>query len=128
MKKGGSFLSLPVARARLITYVALVCLLSACGGGFAPNTVSLSGNGVNAHSATLSWTASTSTVAGYNVYRGTTSGGPYTKLNSSLVAGTTYTDNTVAAGQTHYYVVTAVDSSNIESVFSNQVQAVVPSP
>ncbi len=33
----------------------------------------------------LSWTASGSPgVAGYNIYRGTTSGGPYTKMNSSL--------------------------------------------
>lgn len=40
----------------------------------------------------LSWTASTSIVAGYNMYRGKVSGGPYTKINTSLIAGTTYTD------------------------------------
>ena len=40
----------------------------------------------NAHSSTLNWVASTSSnVAGYNVYRGTTLGGPYnTKLTSTL--------------------------------------------
>ena len=40
----------------------------------------------------LSWTASTSTVSGYNIYRSTTSGGPYTRVNASLVVGTLYTD------------------------------------
>jgi fibronectin type 3 domain-containing protein len=34
----------------------------------------------------------------------------------------------VQSGQTYYYVVTAVDTSGAESVYSNQVQAIVPSP
>lgn len=41
----------------------------------------------------LTWTASvTVPVAGYNIYRGTVSGGPYTKVNTSLVTTLTYTD------------------------------------
>jgi fibronectin type 3 domain-containing protein len=67
-------------------------------------------------------------VAGYNVYRAGQSGGPYTLLNSALVSGTTYTDPTVQPGQTYYYVATAMDSANLESQYSNQVKAVVPSP
>ncbi len=79
------------------------------------------------HSAVLSWTASTSTgVTGYNVYRSTVSGAGYTKINSSLVGGSTYTDATVVSGQTYYYLTTAVDNSGEESVYSNEVQAVVP--
>ena len=77
----------------------------------------------------LSWTASTSTVVGYNIYRGTVSGGPYTvKLNATPVSGTSYTDTAVVAGQAYYYVVTAVDSSGVESVYSNQASATVPTP
>jgi invasion protein IalB len=92
-----------------------------------PLTISLSGAGVVAtHSAALTWTASTSVVVGCNVYRGSTSGGPYTKLNSSLDASTTFTDSSVLSGQTYYYVVTAVDSNNVESTYSNQVTAVIP--
>jgi hypothetical protein len=41
---------------------------------------------------------------------------------------TGYTDNTVQAGVTYYYVTTAVDASGVESVYSNQAQAVVPTP
>ena len=88
--------------------------------------INFSAVAVVVHSATASWTASTSAVAGYNVYRGTVSGGPYTKVNGSLVTALSYTDSTVTSGQTYYYVTTAVDSSGNESVFSNEVQAVIP--
>ena len=94
-----------------------------------PQTVSLSGAGT--HDVILSWTASTTPgVVGYNVYRGTTSGGPYpTQLNSAPINGTTYTDETVQAGRTYYYVVTAVASNDVtQSANSNQVSAAVPSP
>jgi fibronectin type 3 domain-containing protein len=91
-----------------------------------PTSEALFGTGT--HNVDLLWQVSTSTVAGYNVYRGSVSGGPYTKLNSSLISGTTYMDTTVGAGQTYYYVATAVDSNNNESTYSNQASAVVPSP
>jgi Abnormal spindle-like microcephaly-assoc'd, ASPM-SPD-2-Hydin/Immunoglobulin I-set domain len=93
-----------------------------------PATISLTGTGIpaTAHSAMLGWTASTSTVSGYNVYRGTVSGGPYTKINSALVTTTTNTDSTVLSGLTYFYVVTALDSNNVESAYSNEVSATIP--
>jgi len=86
----------------------------------------LSGTGVVQHTVSLSWTASTSTVAGYNVYRSTTSGSGYVKINSSLVGSLTYTDSNVVNGRTYFYVTTAVYSSGNESGFSNQATAVIP--
>ena len=47
------------------------------------------------HIVGLTWVASTSTVIGYNVYRGTVAGGPFTKINSALVSGLTYSDTFV---------------------------------
>ncbi|MGB2637133.1 MAG: choice-of-anchor D domain-containing protein [Candidatus Acidiferrum sp.] len=93
-----------------------------------PKTIALSGTGVQAtsHSVTLNWAASTSTVSGYNVYRSTTNGSGYSKINSGLVDAVTYTDTTVQSGNTYYYVTTAVDSSGTESADSNQATAVVP--
>lgn len=93
-----------------------------------PTTESLTGVGSpTPHSVALSWTASTSpNISGYNVYRGSVSGGPYTKINSTLNSGTTYTDSSVTNGQTYYYVTTAVNSSNEESSYSNQASAAVP--
>jgi len=93
-----------------------------------PATITLAGTGVAPvqHSVSLSWTASTSTVSGYNVYRSTVSGGSYTKINSSLVTVLSYTDSTVQNGTTYYYVTTAADSTGAESVFSNEVSAPIP--
>jgi Abnormal spindle-like microcephaly-assoc'd, ASPM-SPD-2-Hydin len=90
----------------------------------------LSGSGTPPpqHNVDLSWNPSSSSVVGYNVYRGSKSGGPYSKINSVLGAGTSYTDNAVQAGTTYFYVTTAVDGSGMESGFSNQVQAVIPTP
>ena len=85
---------------------------------------SQSGRGV-----TINWVASTSSgVVGYNVYRGTTSGGPYTKVNSTPISGTTYIDDNVRAGQTYYYVATSVGVEGNESGHSSQVTTTVPSP
>ena len=95
-----------------------------------PINVALSGTGtqVIAHSVALTWTASTSSVVGYNVYRSTTSGGPYTLITGSPVSGTTFTDTTVQAGVTYFYVVTAVDANGNESVNSNEASATIPTP
>lgn len=94
-----------------------------------PASISVSGTGVaqtTTHTATLNWTASTSTVSGYNVYRSTTSGTGYAKISTSLVTGVTYTDSTVQDATTYYYVVTSVDGSGNESAYSNQAEAVIP--
>jgi len=57
------------------------------------------------------------------------SGGPYTKINSALDATTTFTDaGTVQAGNTYYWVVTALNSSNLESAHSGEVSATIPTP
>jgi hypothetical protein len=75
---------------------------------------------------TLTWTASTSSgVSGYNVYRGTVSGGPYTLLTTTPVTTTTYQDSTVTAGTTYYYVVKAVAGST-SSAYSNVASDTIP--
>jgi hypothetical protein len=90
-------------------------------------------NGVNftataqvTHTVALTWNASTSPVAGYNVYRSTVSGTGYARINSSLVAVFSYTDSNVLNGTTYYYVTTAVDSTGVESTLSNEASAVIP--
>jgi len=62
-------------------------------------------------------------LAGYNVYRGTTNGGPYSKVNSSLVTTSAYTDTGLANGTPYFYVVTAVDLSTNQSANSNEASA-----
>lgn len=81
------------------------------------------------HSVSLSWTPSdTPNPTGYNIYRATAATAPYTKLNASPLPGVSYVDDTVASGQTYFYVATTVDVDNNESAYSNQATAIVPTP
>jgi hypothetical protein len=95
-----------------------------------PANISLSGSGSTSvsHAIDLSWTASTSTVAGYDVFRSDISGGPYAKLDSSAVTATSYSDTSVQSGKTYYYVVAAVSAAGVESADSVQAFATVPTP
>jgi len=89
-----------------------------------PQSVTLAGTGVP--EILLSWNADSGSLNGYNTYRSTVSGGPYTKLTSSPQAPSSYTDLAVQSGNTYYYVVTAVSTSNVESGYSNQAAATIP--
>jgi HYDIN/CFA65/VesB family protein/centrosomal CEP192-like protein/ASPM-SPD-2-Hydin domain-containing protein len=97
------------------------------------NAATLAGTGASppVYTVNLSWIASTSSdVVGYNIYRAayTNACGSYSKINSALNATTTYTDTSVVDGQTYCYVTTDVDSSDVESAYSNTAQAVISPP
>lgn len=62
-------------------------------------------------------------IAGYNIFRSLTTGGPYIKINSGLITDTTYHDAGVPSPQTYYYVVTARIHAENESHYSNEVNA-----
>jgi Abnormal spindle-like microcephaly-assoc'd, ASPM-SPD-2-Hydin len=78
------------------------------------------------HSFVLHWDTATTEGAGYFVYRGSTPGGPYTKLNAAPLAEESYTDSGLIAGQTYYYVITSVVPGSDESDFSAEIPVVVP--
>ena len=94
----------------------------------ASQMIALSGTAVAPvpHTVALSWSPSTSTVSGYNVYVSTVSGSGYTRLTSSLVPTSEYSDTGLQTAQTRYYVVTSVNSNGVESGYSSQVTAIVP--
>lgn len=72
----------------------------------------------------LSWSAVVvGDLAGYNVYRSTSSGTQGAKVNGALLTGTTFEDLTVTNATTYFYVVTAVDTSANESAASAEVSA-----
>jgi len=93
-----------------------------------PTSETLSGSGTqqSTHSVALTWDPSTSQVIGYNVYRRIGSSGSYTRINASVNATTSYTDASVQSGQTYDYVTTSIDSSNVESPYSNEATAAIP--
>jgi hypothetical protein len=79
------------------------------------------------HSVNLTWIPSSSSYAGFNLYRSEVSGGPYAKLDPSLIASPSYTDSGVTSGHSYYYVATQVDSgTGVESHYSGEVSAVIP--
>lgn len=67
----------------------------------------------------LKWTTTTGATS-YSVKRGTTKGGPYTKIGTTLT--NTYTDATAKSGTTYYYVVSALNVAG-ESANSNETSA-----
>jgi len=83
--------------------------------------------------ATLSWDPPTTNadgtpltdLAGYKVYYGTSSG----NYSQSIDAGnvTTYTVNNLTEGLTYYFTTTSYDTSGNQSVYSNEVNKVIPS-
>jgi len=60
-------------------------------------------------------------LAGYNLYRSTTSGSGFSPVNSALLTASNFTDSNIVANTTYYYRVTAVDNSSNESMNSAQV-------
>lgn len=75
------------------------------------------------HNVNLSWTASSDSVDGYNIYKGTTSGAEATKVNSALVTGTTFDDTTATPGNWFYAVKSSL--GGVESLLSNSINAVI---
>ena len=81
------------------------------------------------HSTTISWTASVTPNVTYDVYRATSASGPFTKLNTSGIANTVFTDTTATPGIQYFYEVDAVDTVNgvvEDSGPSSQVSATEP--
>ena len=72
----------------------------------------------------VSWEAGGGSVAGYNLYRSTISGGPYSKVNGLLINGNSYIDQNLANKTTYYYVATGVDALSNESAYSNEAVGV----
>ena len=81
---------------------------------------------IGQHSATLTWTASTSSVQGYRVYRATDPNTSPGLLAVTSPDTTRYVDTTVESGRTYYYSVKAFDAHGKESEVSQKVSAAIP--
>jgi hypothetical protein len=95
-----------------------------------PLTVSLLGQGVPpaAHPVEINWTGSSPDPAiGFNIYSGPQAGGPYSRLAAAMVTGSTFVDS-LLAGRTAYYAMTATDTQGAESFFSSEVSVTAPCP
>lgn len=83
----------------------------------------------NPHGVALAWTpapadSTHAAAVSFNIYRGTTSGGPYNKIASATDGA--YTDTSGIPNTSYFYVATGVDAGGFESAFSNEATAVFP--
>ena len=62
-------------------------------------------------------------ISGYNVMRSMSENGPYELIANGLAAAT-YNDDSVSNGIAYYYIVTAVDIDNNESLYSDFAMAI----
>jgi autotransporter-associated beta strand protein len=72
-------------------------------------------------SVTLGWTGGGGAPY-FNVYRGTNSGGPYSRIAAALTQNTLL-DSSVSNGVAYYYVVTAMNLLGVESAYSGEATA-----
>jgi hypothetical protein len=86
-----------------------------------------SGIRLTTHGVILSWNPSGPDVTSYRIYRGTSSGA-YELMNTGPRVTPNFADLSVTAGQTYYYVVTAVNASDQESSPSAEIQTTIPTP
>ncbi len=72
----------------------------------------------------LSWNANSEAhLAGYNLYRTTTSGSGYTQVNSTLITSTAYTDSSASNGTLYHYILTAEGTAGNESLATPEISA-----
>jgi hypothetical protein len=93
-------------------------------------TIALAGTGESSttYQVNLTWDApssSTDPLAGYNIYRASSSGG-WQLLNGSVNTTTTFTDAAVQNGATYTYEVVSVDAQGNQSAPSNTFTASIP--
>ncbi len=119
-----SRLSVPQWCPHLVPTLLLAVIISACGDG---GSVPVTSNQVSFGSAALSWTPPTlntdgsplTDLASYKVYYGNESGNYHTSIQISNNGMTVYVVKHLTPN-TYYFVMTAINSSGVESNFSNE--------
>jgi hypothetical protein len=120
--------SLPAGLAMAANCVATTCVISGTPAAAAVNatfTIAVEDSTGTIARINLQWDASPSVVTAYNIYRGTASGGPYSKVGSVPASSLVYSETAARTLTKLFYVATAVDSSGTESANSNEAEALL---
>lgn len=116
--------------AQTVLLILLVSQLTACAGEGAssPTTSAPSGETATA-SATVAWDPNTEQdLAGYRVYKGTSSGEYGTPIAVLSSTSTSYAITGLEPGQTYFLTITAFDHSGNESHPSNEIMFTAQHP
>ena len=95
-------------------YSPVFTVVSASGAGAPSPALSLVGFSPNLTSVQLSWvknSAQTNNNTGFEVYRATQSGGPYTYLATTPSDTTNYLDQNLQSNNTYYYIVRSINAN-----------------
>lgn len=120
---------------KVVIAFALAMLLTACGGGSSDGSGSVDSplpgtepgpDTPTTASVTLNWMPPTQNtdnsvledLSGYKIYYGTSQSSLDTSIELTNAGLTSYVVDNLTAGITYYFAVTAVNSSNIESAYS----------
>jgi len=120
-----------MSKVTLLAFAALFAGLglSGCGGGGVDETTNIPGSTAPGTTAALAWDAVTDpNLSGYRIYYGTAPGTYLQSVGQGLIVGdvTTYTVTGLSSGTRYYFAATAYDTSNSESIFSNEVFKDIP--
>jgi len=93
-----------------------------------PRSVPLGPSSVQAqamwHAVELTWTPNLEfDIAGYNIYRSSDLAEPFVQINESMIPDTSFIDNSLENAIYYYYVIRAVDQSQIEGMDSDPVKS-----
>lgn len=116
--------SSPALRSVCLLCLAAISLLAGCG-RLRRWYVRTQRESIGRHSVTIAWAPSKSAVAGYYVYRFSSSD-DLARVSDGIVSATQYTDKTVMGGKTYTYYVKSVDSRGIESAPSEKIKVKIP--
>lgn len=86
--------------------------------------------GDDAGTLDITWTANTELdLDGYDLYRSDTgANNTFSKVNTALITGTTYTDTGLEDNTTYHYMLKAVDDEGLESGFSHPADGTTITP
>ena len=109
-----------------------LCIAGCCSdlvGTQPPTTSTTNPPPTSAYEVDLTWdapTASSESVAGYNIYRAASESSMYQLLNSSIESSTSYSDTTAANNTCYTYYVESVDAEGNQSEPSNTYTVSIP--
>lgn len=73
----------------------------------------------------LSWEKPSENVAGYNIYRGTSRTGPFTKVNNKMIKETSFEDDFIHEGMVYYIVKAVKLQTTFSGTFYNESRGLV---
>jgi fibronectin type 3 domain-containing protein len=113
--------------ARTFPLISFIMQLTACSGGGSDAPGGSPPAATPTASATVAWDANTETdLAGYKLYKGTSSGQYGAPIATLPTTATSYKATGLQKGSAYFFVVTAFDTSGNEGPRSNELTVTVP--